>query len=72
MKEEIRIKGALLLPLQIGMPAYIREENGIRRTTAVAAVYARSRHSVMFKTQNTVYLLEIAKAETTTEKKLLV
>ena len=63
VKNEIKIKGQLIMPIRIGMPAYIHEDSCIRRTSAVVAICAQSKRSMMFKTQNSIYLLEVAKMD---------
>ena len=64
VKNEIKIKGQLIMPIRIGMPAYIHEDSCIRRTSAVVEICAQSKRSMMFKTQNSIYLLEIAQSDT--------
>ena len=64
MKNEIKIKGQLIMPIRIGMPAYIHEDSCIRRTSAVVEICAQSKRSMMFKTQNSIYLLEVVQGDT--------
>ena len=64
MKNEIKIKGQLIMPIRIGMPAYIHEDTCIRRTSAVVEICAQSKRSMMFKTQNSIYLLEVVQGDT--------
>ena len=64
MKNEIKIKGQLIMPIRIGMPAYIHEDTCIRRTSAVVEICAQSKRSMMFRTQNSIYLLEVAQGDT--------
>jgi len=64
VKNEIKIKGQLIMPIRIGMPAYIHEDTCIRRTSAVVEICAQSKRSMMFKTQNSIYLLEVAQSDT--------
>jgi len=45
------------------MPAYIYEDSCIRRTSAVVEICAQSKRSMMFKTQNTIYLLQVAEMD---------
>jgi len=52
------------MPIRIGMPAYIHEDTCIRRTSAVVEICAQSKRSMMFRTQNSIYLLEVAQEET--------
>ena len=64
MKNEIKIKGQLIMPIRIGMPAYIHEDSCIRRTSAVVEICAHSKRSMLFKTQNSIYLLEVVQSDT--------
>ena len=64
VRNEIKIKGQLIMPIRIGMPAYIHEDSCIRRTSAVVEICAQSKRSMMFRTQNSIYLLEVAQEET--------
>ena len=64
VKNEIKIKGQLIMPIRIGMPAYIHEDSCIRRTSAVVKICAQSKRSMLFKTQNSIYLLEVAQSDT--------
>ena len=64
VKNEIKIKGQLIMPIRIGMPAYIHEDSCIRRTSAVVEICAQSKRSMMFKTQNSIYLLEVVQGDT--------
>ena len=64
VKNEIKIKGQLIMPIRIGMPAYIHEDTCIRRTSAVVEICAQSKRSMMFKTKNSIYLLEVAQSDT--------
>ena len=61
MKNQMKIQGSLLSPLLVGESAFIREEADTRRTSAVKAIYARSKSAVVFETQNTVYFLTFPK-----------
>ena len=63
VKNEIKIKGQLIMPIRIGMPAYIYEDSCIRRTSVVVEICAQSKRSMMFKTQNNIYLLEVAEMD---------
>ena len=63
VRNEIKIKGQLIMPIRIGMPAYIHEDTCIRRTSAVVEICAQSKRSMMFKTQNSIYLLEVAEMD---------
>lgn len=40
VKPEICLTGKLLYPVHIGLPAYIQETDGCRRTSAVCAILA--------------------------------
>ena len=64
VKNEIKIKGQLIMPIRIGMPAYIHEDSCIRRTSAVVENCAQSKRSMMFKTKNSIYLLEVVQGDT--------
>lgn len=64
VKNEIKIKGQLIMPIRIGMPAYIHEDSCIRRTSAVVEICAQSKRSMMFKTKNSIYLLEVVQGDT--------
>lgn len=64
VKNEIKIKGQHIMPIRIGMPAYIHEDTCIRRTSAVVEICAQSKRSMMFKTQNSIYLLEVVQSDT--------
>ena len=63
VKNEIKIKGQLIMPIRIGMPAYIHEDTCIRRTSTVVEICAQSKRSMMFKTQNSIYLLEVVQGD---------
>ena len=64
MKNEIKIKGQLIMPIRIGKPAYIHEVTCIHRTSAVVEICAQSKRSMMFKTKNSIYLLEVVQGDT--------
>ena len=64
VRNEIKIKGQLIMPIRIGMPAYIHEDSCIRRTSAVVEICAQSKRSMMFKTKNSIYLLEVVQGDT--------
>ena len=64
VKNEIKIKGQFIMPIRIGMPAYIHEDTCIRRTSAVVEICAQSKRSMMFKTKNSIYLLEVVQGDT--------
>lgn len=40
VKPEICLTGKLLYPIHIGLPAYIQETDGYRRTSTVCAILA--------------------------------
>ena len=68
VKDEIKIKGQLIMPIRIGMPAYIHEDTCIRRTSAIVEICAQSKRSMMFKTKNSTYLLEVVQGDTCVTK----
>ena len=61
MKNQVKIQGSLLSPLLVGASAFILEGVTTRRTSPVKAIYAKSKKSVVFETQNTVYFLTFPK-----------
>lgn len=59
-KRNKEIKGVLILPIEIGSAAFIREESGeLRRTGTVERLLRASSSVVKFETKNTIYRLRI-------------
>lgn len=56
VKPEICLTGKLLYPVHIGLPAYIQETDGYRRTSAVCAILADTQEATVIETRNSVYL----------------
>ena len=56
-KSFTEITGRLILPLTLGMPAYIREGDGIRKTSPIVAVKSMTESMARFETKNTDYLM---------------
>ena len=55
VKPEICLTGKLLYPVHIGLPAYIQEPDGYRRTSAVCAILADTQEATVIETRNSVY-----------------
>lgn len=53
------VSGILLLPIAVGESALICKEDGLMRTTPVAAVEQISPEEVRFMTRNTRYILKV-------------
>lgn len=51
------LKGKLIVPLELGKPAYIQVPQGIMRTSAVQH-FIEDSNSTEIVTQNSVYVLE--------------
>ena len=58
VKTEIRLTGKLLYPVHIGLPAYIQEADGYRRTSAVCAILADTQKVTVIETRNSVYSIQ--------------
>lgn len=58
-KKTMEITGCLLCPIVIGEPAFIRETDGMRRTSTVLRLEELSQTEVRFETRNTNYLLHL-------------
>lgn len=56
-KKRVEITGALLYPLVVGQAAFIKESNGLRRTSAVQSFSQANAGSIKFETENTRYVL---------------
>lgn len=57
-KKTIGITGRLLHPIEIGLPAWIQECGGVRRTSPVCTVVAEDAKQIVIETQNTIYVLK--------------
>ena len=59
-KKTLCIAGSMLLPIEIGEPALIREhDGGYRRTSTVLSMDKVSEDEIKFETQNTLYMLHL-------------
>lgn len=58
-KKTLEITGNPHLPLTVGMPAFIDEADGLRKTSCVLRIERRGQSEVAFETQNTQYLLHL-------------
>ncbi len=58
VKPEIRLTGKLLYPVHIGLPAYIQELDGYRRTSTVCAVLSDTPQVTVIETRNSVYSIQ--------------
>lgn len=56
-KRFTEITGRLIYPLTLGLPAYIREQDGIRKTTPIVTVKSMTDSMARFETRNTDYLM---------------
>mgnify|MGYP000093448650 CR=1 FL=1 len=63
-KKVIEIHGVLQKPLEIGTAAFILEDNGIRRTSAVLEYKQVSENEIHFETLNTIYHLRLKQNKT--------
>lgn len=59
-KKRLEITGSLIQPIIIGESAFIRETEGIRRTSTVLSMEKMSQSDVCFETQNTKYVLHMS------------
>lgn len=55
VKPEICLTGKLLYPVHIGLPAYIQETDGYRRT---CAILADTQEATVIETRNSVYSIQ--------------
>ena len=62
-KKCIEITGWLLCPITVGESAFIRERNGMRRTSRVMNMEVISQTEIWFETCNTNYHLHLASQE---------
>lgn len=58
VKPEICLTGKLLCLVHIGLPAYIQETDGCRRTSAVCAILADTQEATVIETRNSVYSIQ--------------
>lgn len=58
VKPEICLTGKLLYPVHIGLPAYIQETDGYRRTSTVCAILADTQEATVIETRNSVYSIK--------------
>lgn len=58
-KKTLEITGCLLCPIVVGESAFIRETDGMRRTSTVLQLEEMSQTEVRFETCNTNYLLHL-------------
>lgn len=64
-KKTLEITGYPLYPITVGYSAFIRETNGMRRTSTVLSMETISRTEIQFETCNTNYYLHIISQEVT-------
>lgn len=57
-KRTIRITGRLIFPIEIGLPAWIQEFGGMRRTSPVLSIVKKDAKHILIETQNTLYILK--------------
>lgn len=60
VKTEIHLTGKLLYPVHVGLPAYIQESDGYRRTSTVCAVLSDTPQVIVIETRNSVYSIQKA------------
>lgn len=58
VKPEICLTGKLLYPVHIGLPAYIQETDGYRRTSTVCAILADTQEATVIETRDSVYSIQ--------------
>lgn len=58
-KKTLEISGKPMVPLILGYPALIFEEDGLRKTTKVLRLVEHSATEIEFETENTQYRLHI-------------
>lgn len=58
-KKTLEITGSPHLPLTLGMPAFIDEADGLRKTSCVLSIERHGQTEVAFETRNTRYLLHL-------------
>ncbi|WP_314724593.1 hypothetical protein [Enterocloster bolteae] len=59
-KKMLEINGSLIYPITVGESAFIREAEGIRRTSVVLSLEEMSQSDIRFETRNTKYLLHMS------------
>lgn len=57
MKKRVEIRGSLVYPLVKGQSAFIKEVNGLRRTSAVQNFVECASGVIKIETENTRYVL---------------
>lgn len=62
-KKVVEITGDLIYPITVGESAFIREADGMRRTSTVLSMENSSQSDIRFETQNTNYLLHLVQQE---------
>ena len=58
-KKMIEIAGQPMYPITIGQYAWIRENDGVRRTSPVVSMEQISQSEIRFETMNTHYHLQV-------------
>ena len=62
-KKNLEIIGQPVYPITIGQYAWIRERDGVRRTSPVVCLEQVTQSEVRFETMNTLYHLQITAPE---------
>lgn len=60
-KKHIELTGSLIYPIEVGEAAFIREADGMRRTSTVLCAKKVSAQEICFETVNTNYRLHLVK-----------
>ena len=58
-KKNIELTGSLIYPIEVGEVAFIREADGMRRTSTVLRTKKISAQEICFETVNTNYRLHV-------------
>ena len=58
-KKNIELTGSLIYPIEVGEAAFIREADGMRRTSTVLRTKKISAQEICFETVNTNYHLHV-------------
>ena len=58
-KKTLEITGTPHLPITVGMPAFIDEADGLRKTSCDLIIERHGQTEVAFETRNTRYLLHL-------------
>ena len=58
-KKTVEITGSPHLPRTLGMPAFIDEADGLRKTSCVLSIERHGQTEITFETRNTRYLLHM-------------